>query len=101
MKRWPIFIILSVLALHCTGCSANSINKIVNTVGEEAGVDIDLDIKQEQVDKIADEFDKIKDTAENIAGDEEVQDALKDLLNAVQDASKESSTEVDSTELEP
>ena len=101
MKRLLVLAILSVFAISVTGCSADNINKVIDIVGEESGVDIDVEVEQEQVDKIADELDKFKDTAENIVEDEDVRDALKDLFNAVQDASKETSTESDSTELEP
>ena len=82
MKRLVCTSILAVTLL--TGCSADNINSAVNTIGSEAGVDINLNLKQEDVDKVTDKLDKVKDKAQNIAEDEEVRDALGNLVDALE-----------------
>lgn len=99
MKRLVCASILAITLL--TGCSADNINSAVNTIGSEAGVDINLNLKQEDVDKVTDKLDKVKDKAQNIAEDEEVRDALGNLVDALENASKESNDGSTETNFEP
>lgn len=94
MRKMIVLSLLAVMSVSLVGCKASSINRIVNTIGEEAGVDVNLDIKQEDLDKIKDKLEEGKDAAEHVLKDEDVQQAVKDLVNAT----KDSVTEIMETE---
>ena len=87
MKK-KIFItsLLTAAVLCLTACTADDINNTVHDLGQEAGMDINLNIQQEDLDKVQEEANKLKEDVVNVVTDEEVHSAVGDLLNAVKDA---------------
>lgn len=89
MKRY-IAIALTILTVSTLcGCTADDINSAVNQMGEKVGVDVNVNLTDEDVDKVKDGATKIKDTVTDIAEDEEVRDAFGNLIDAVKGAGKD------------
>ncbi len=87
MKKKIALAGLLITGMLCfTACTADDINNTVHDIGKEAGMDINLNIQQEDLDKVKEEANKIKDDVVNVVTDEEVQSAVGDLFNAVKDA---------------
>lgn len=81
--------ISAVLLTSMAGCNADNINTLIDSVGNVIGTDIEIDVKQEDLDNISEKANELKDNVENIVEDEEVRDATEDLVNALIGAVKE------------
>lgn len=80
--------ILSVMLISVTlcACTADDINSAVNQLGDKAGVDVELNLKDEDLDKIKDGAGKMKDTVTDITEDEDVREAVDNLIDAIEGA---------------
>lgn len=89
-KKLVAIIVTTMCLLALTACNADDLNSTIESAASAAGVEVDINIKQEQLDEVKkkakDSADKIKD----IATDEDVHKAAKDLLDSVINSTKES-----------
>ena len=67
------------MMLGLTACSADSLNNTLNSAADKAGVDVEVNIKQEQIDSVT---DNVKD----VLTDEDVKKTTKDLFDSISDA---------------
>lgn len=72
-----------------SACSADTLNSVINKAASEAGVDVHVDIEQEDLDKAIDALEDVKNKAEDIVTDEDVQKAGNDLFDAIKNAGEE------------
>ncbi len=87
MKKKIIIACLLITGTLClSACDADDINNTVHDIGEEAGMDINLNIQQEDLDKVKEEANKLKEDVVNVVTDEEVHSAVGELFDAVKDA---------------
>lgn len=99
MKKKFLCVLVTCACLMLSACNAEDINSAVNAVGEDMGVDINLNLEQEQVDAVIDKAEEIKDDVVNVITDEGVKDAAGGLLDAIKGAvSKENNQEEETTE---
>lgn len=99
MKKKFVCVLVAITCLMFSACNAEDINSAVNAVGEDIGVDINLNLEQEQVDAVVDKAEEIKDGVVNVITDESVKDAAGGLLDAIKDAvNKESNQQEEITE---
>lgn len=80
---------LSFVLLSLTACNAEDINKAINQAGSQMGVELNANIKQEDIDAVMDKAGEIKDGVVNVVTDEEVQSAAGNLLDAIKGANAE------------
>ncbi len=91
MKKKIVCMLVACATLVLSACQAEDINNAVNALGQDVGVDVNLNLEQEQVDAVIDKAGEIKDSVVNVITDDEVKDAAGGLLDAIKDAvSKES-----------
>lgn len=87
MKKKIVLAGLLVAGMLCfTACTADDINNTVHDIGEEAGMDINLNLEQEDLDKVKEEANRLKEDVVNVVTDEEVHSAVGELFDAVKDA---------------
>ncbi len=87
MKKKMLLALMLITGTLClTACNADDINETVHEIGEEAGMDINLNIQQEDLDKVKEEANKLKEDVINVVTDEEVHSAVGELFDAVKDA---------------
>ena len=96
MKRKLIVLVSCVLLLGgLAACNADDVNGAIEGAAGKVGIEVDSKITQEQIDGVVDKAKKSADTVKEVATDEEVQGAVKGLVdsvtNAVKDVSESSS----------
>ncbi|MBE5876574.1 MAG: hypothetical protein E7290_06765 [Lachnospiraceae bacterium] len=85
-KKMTLALMLITGTLCLTACNADDINETAHEIGEEAGMDINLNIQQEDLDKVKEEANKLKEDVVNVVTDEEVHSAVGELFDALKDA---------------
>lgn len=96
MKKKFLCLLVAGCCLMLTACNAEDINSAVNAIGEDVGVDFNLNLEQEQVDAVFDKAEEIKDGVVNVITDEGVKDAAGSLLDAIKDAAGKKSSQEES-----
>lgn len=84
-----IVAVCSVLATGASGCNAENLNAVIDATSDLAGVEVDVEIKQEDLDKVEHQVNELKDNVEAILEDEEVRDAAAGLMDALSGAIKD------------
>lgn len=89
MKRKLIVVLMcATTLLTFSACTADEINKTIEDAAKQAGVEVDVNITQDQVDKASEAVGNATDTVKDIVSDEEVKKSVTDLLDAVKNAGK-------------
>lgn len=86
-KKLTALLFVTILCLSMCACTADEINTTVSEVGEEVGVDINLNLKQEDLDNAKDLYNEAKDKVTDVVTDEGVREAAGDFFDAIKEAS--------------
>lgn len=86
MKRRVAIVMCVGMVLGLTACSADSLNNALNSAADKAGVDVEVNIKQEQIDSVTDKAKDAAGTVKDILTDEDVKKTTKDLFDSISDA---------------
>lgn len=89
MKKHIIILSVMLIGVALCGCTADDINTTVNKLGDKAGVEVELNLKEEDINKIKGNANKVKDTVTDITEDEEVREAAGNLIDAIEGAVKD------------
>lgn len=94
MKRKFILLISScLLAMTLSACDADAVNETINDAAVKAGLSTQVDIKQEDLDKIEKAGKDVVDTVKDVATDEDVHKAVNSAIDTIKDAVRESESE--------
>ena len=88
-KRFVAMLLSLTIVASLTACSADDVNAAIEGAASKAGIDIDSNITQEQLDDIKNKAKDSANTVKEIITDDEVQGAAKDFVNSVSDAVKD------------
>ena len=80
---------VAFLSTSTAGCNAENLNAVIDSTGNLIGVEVDVDIKQEDLDAIEGQVNELKENVETIIEDEEVRDAASNLIDALKGAVEE------------
>ncbi len=86
MKKKILCALVICACLALSACQAEDINGAVNALGQDVGVDVNLNLEQEQVDAVIDKAEEVKDGVVSVVTDEEVQSAAGSLFEALKKA---------------
>lgn len=90
MKRKFISSILAALFLcGLSACSADDINNTINGAAGKAGIDLQLNVTQDQVDDVTEKGKAAVDKVKDVVTDKDVHNAAKDFVDSVVGAATE------------
>lgn len=86
MKKKVSIVIAIAMMIGLTACSADSLNNAINGAADKAGVDVEVNIKQEQIDSVTDKAKDAVGAVKDVLTDEDVKKTTKDLFDSISDA---------------
>ena len=93
MKRKVVILLTLCSMLSLTACDADNINNTVKVAGEKVGVEVNLNLEQEDLDKIEETVKDGVNKAKDVITDEDVHESVRDLVDSVTEAADKSTEE--------
>lgn len=88
-KKLTTLLLVTILCLSMCACTADEINTTVSGIGDEVGVDINLNLEQEDIDNAKELYNEAKEKVTDVVTDEEVRDAAGEFFEAIKNASSD------------
>lgn len=89
-KKFLCFMSLAVIVVGLSACNADSINSTINKAAGKAGVDVDVNITQDQIDNATGKIKDAASTVKDVVTDPKVKDSAKQFLDDVKDSANKS-----------